>query len=104
MSIFQSIHALYFTHRCKRKESINVLFLTDGSPSLFLQTSRTENDFMIDNDLNEKCFHDEKSDLIDENLSKIDYYLNNIPSSSFAKVGCFDFDEKNCFKFKFFIL
>ncbi|CAF5210580.1 unnamed protein product, partial [Rotaria magnacalcarata] len=51
---------------------------------LHIDTSRTENDFMIDNDLNEKCY-EEKNASIYENFNKIDRYLTHISSIGFAK-------------------
>ncbi|CAF4302769.1 unnamed protein product [Rotaria sp. Silwood2] len=51
---------------------------------LYIDTSRTENDVMIDNDLNGKCFEENKL-LINENLNKIDQYLKHISSLNFAK-------------------
>ncbi|CAF1281408.1 unnamed protein product [Rotaria sp. Silwood1] len=51
---------------------------------LHIDTTRTENDLMIDNDLNGKCF-EEKKFLIHENLNKIDRYLKHISSLTFAK-------------------
>ncbi|CAF1553969.1 unnamed protein product [Rotaria magnacalcarata] len=51
---------------------------------LHIDTSRSENDFMIDNDLNEKCY-EEKNASIYENFNKIDRYLTHISSIGFAK-------------------
>ncbi|CAF0770589.1 unnamed protein product [Rotaria sordida] len=69
--------------------------------TLHIDTSRTENDLMIDNDLNGKCF-EEKKILINENLNKIDRYLNHISSLNFAK-KLFLFIDKIIDKENFFI-
>jgi hypothetical protein len=42
---------------------------------------------MIDNDLNGRC-SEVKNRSMDENLKRIDRYLKDIPSFSFAKVCC----------------